>query len=80
MDLENLMPIILAIIYIASRFLKSKDKKKKAPKPFVEGQTSPTDQQGGATENKKGQYPENCVNEVRQKDRTFYIRLKNTQL
>jgi hypothetical protein len=26
------------------------------------------------------QYPENCVNEVRQKDRTFYIRLKNTQL
>jgi hypothetical protein len=28
----------------------------------------------------KGQYPENCVNEVRQKDRTFYIRLKNTQL
>jgi hypothetical protein len=29
---------------------------------------------------KKRQYPENCVNEVRQKDRTFYIRLKNTQL
>jgi hypothetical protein len=29
---------------------------------------------------KNGQYPENCVNEVRQKDRTFYIRLKNTQL
>jgi hypothetical protein len=28
----------------------------------------------------KRQYPENCVNEVRQKDRTFYIRLKNTQL
>jgi hypothetical protein len=54
MDLENLMPIILAIIYIASRFLKSKDKKKKAPKPFVEGQASPNDQQGGATENKKG--------------------------
>jgi hypothetical protein len=27
-----------------------------------------------------GQHPENCVNEVRQKDRTFYIRLKNTQL
>jgi hypothetical protein len=26
------------------------------------------------------QHPENCVNEVRQKDRTFYIRLKNTQL
>jgi hypothetical protein len=26
------------------------------------------------------QQPENCVNEVRQKDRTFYIRLKNTQL
>jgi hypothetical protein len=26
-----------------------------------------------------GQHPENCVNEVRQKDRTFYIRLKNTQ-
>jgi hypothetical protein len=54
MDLENLMPIILAIIYIASRFLKSKDKKKKAPKPFVEGQTSPTDQQGGAAGNKRG--------------------------
>jgi transposase len=36
-----------------------------------------------AKEEKKalgGQYPENCVNEVRQKDRTFYIRLKNTQL
>jgi hypothetical protein len=29
---------------------------------------------------RRGQYPENCVNEVRQKDRTFYIRLKNTQL
>jgi hypothetical protein len=28
----------------------------------------------------RGQHPENCVNEVRQKDRTFYIRLKNTQL
>jgi putative transposase len=28
----------------------------------------------------KRQHPENCVNEVRQKDRTFYIRLKNTQL
>jgi hypothetical protein len=34
----------------------------------------------GAILLKKWQHPENCVNEVRQKDRTFYIRLKNTQL
>jgi hypothetical protein len=31
-------------------------------------------------EDPRRQHPENCVNEVRQKDRTFYIRLKNTQL
>jgi hypothetical protein len=40
-------------------------------------------QVGGITFNygfKNRQHPENCVNEVRQKDRTFYIRLKNTQL
>jgi hypothetical protein len=45
-----------------------------------DGATAGDDGGGGGGGRISRQYPENCVNEVRQKDRTFYIRLKNTQL